>query len=73
MRNCGNAGRYFTDFCQAEGVWDRRFAAARSYHAGGVNAALADGSVRFFTDGISSGTWRALGTMSNGEVPGSDS
>ena len=35
------------------------FNAARSYHAGGVNAVLSDGSVRFFKDSIDIGTWRA--------------
>jgi prepilin-type N-terminal cleavage/methylation domain-containing protein/prepilin-type processing-associated H-X9-DG protein len=41
---------------------------ARSYHTGGVNAALMDGSVRFMRDGISLATWRAYGTRSGGEV-----
>jgi prepilin-type N-terminal cleavage/methylation domain-containing protein/prepilin-type processing-associated H-X9-DG protein len=44
------------------------YAAARSRHTGGVNAALADGSVRFFADGTDLFTWRALGTRANGEV-----
>jgi prepilin-type N-terminal cleavage/methylation domain-containing protein/prepilin-type processing-associated H-X9-DG protein len=48
------------------------WAAARSRHAGGVNAALADGSVRFFTDGINPATWTALATRAGGEVPGSE-
>jgi prepilin-type N-terminal cleavage/methylation domain-containing protein/prepilin-type processing-associated H-X9-DG protein len=43
-------------------------AAARSRHPGGVNAALADGSVRFFANTIDQFTWRGLGTRSNGEV-----
>ncbi len=43
-------------------------AAARSRHAGGVNASLADGSVRFFANGIDQFTWRALGTRANGEA-----
>jgi prepilin-type N-terminal cleavage/methylation domain-containing protein/prepilin-type processing-associated H-X9-DG protein len=42
--------------------------AARSRHPGGVNAALADGSVRFFANTIDQSTWRGLGTRSNGEV-----
>ena len=42
--------------------------AARSYHPGGVNAALADGSVRWFGSGIASQVWRALGTRAGGEV-----
>ncbi len=45
-------------------------AAARSKHPGGVNAALADGSVRFFADSIPAVTWRALGTLSQGEAVG---
>ena len=32
---------------------------ATSYHPGGVNAALMDGSVRFFTNGIQTNVWRA--------------
>ena len=40
--------------------------AARSRHPGGVNAALCDGSVRFFGDGTSLLAWQALGSM-NGE------
>jgi prepilin-type processing-associated H-X9-DG protein len=41
---------------------------ARSYHPGGVNAALADGSVRWFSSGTSVNVWRALGTRAGGEV-----
>jgi prepilin-type processing-associated H-X9-DG protein len=42
--------------------------AARSQHTGGVNAALADGSVRFFANNINVAMWQALGTRANGEV-----
>ncbi|MFO0950275.1 MAG: H-X9-DG-CTERM domain-containing protein [Isosphaeraceae bacterium] len=45
---------------------------ARSYHPGGVNMLLGDGSVRFAkstTDGL---VWRALGTVAGGEVVGGD-
>jgi prepilin-type N-terminal cleavage/methylation domain-containing protein/prepilin-type processing-associated H-X9-DG protein len=41
---------------------------ASSYHPGGVNAALMDGSVRFFTDGLDRKVWRAVATRSGGEV-----
>ena len=44
------------------------FAAARSKHAGGVNAAFADGSVRFITNGISQPVWQGMGTKAGGEV-----
>jgi prepilin-type N-terminal cleavage/methylation domain-containing protein/prepilin-type processing-associated H-X9-DG protein len=44
------------------------WAAARSYHSGGVNAALADGSVRFVRDSISPAIWQAMGTARGGEV-----
>src|SRR5262249_20573648 len=44
------------------------YVGARSRHTGGVNVALADGSVRFVADGIDLLTWRALGTRAGGEV-----
>jgi prepilin-type processing-associated H-X9-DG protein len=43
-------------------------AAARSFHTGGVNAAMADGSIRFFRDGTDLFAWRAMGTRAGGEV-----
>jgi prepilin-type N-terminal cleavage/methylation domain-containing protein/prepilin-type processing-associated H-X9-DG protein len=43
---------------------------ARSYHSGGVNAMLMDGSVRFITGSIPQATWRALGTRNGGEPVG---
>lgn len=42
--------------------------AARSRHTGGVNVLLADGSVRFASNGIGLGTWQSLGTT-NGSEP----
>lgn len=45
---------------------------ARSYHPGGVNALFGDGSVRFIKDSIAGSTWRALGTISGGEIIGAD-
>jgi prepilin-type N-terminal cleavage/methylation domain-containing protein/prepilin-type processing-associated H-X9-DG protein len=47
--------------------------AARSYHAGGVNGLLADGSVKFFKDSININTWRALGSTQGAEVISADS
>jgi prepilin-type processing-associated H-X9-DG protein len=46
---------------------------ARSYHPGGVNALLGDGSVRFVKSAIDGMVWRALGTVAGSEVIGSDS
>jgi len=46
---------------------------ARSYHSGGVNTAMADGSVRFMKNSISLPVWRALSTTQGGEVISSDS
>ena len=43
-------------------------AAARSRHFGGVNAAMADGSVRFIRNSISPAAWRAMCTMQGGET-----
>jgi len=46
---------------------------ARSYHPGGVNVLLGDGSVRFVKTTINGATWRALGTVAGGEVISADS
>jgi prepilin-type N-terminal cleavage/methylation domain-containing protein/prepilin-type processing-associated H-X9-DG protein len=42
--------------------------AARSRHTNGVNAALADGSIRFFTNSTPIGAWSLLGSMNDGLV-----
>ena len=51
-----------TEFASTE------YYAARSNHSGGVNAAMADGSVRFFSDTISADTWKAIGSTRGGET-----
>jgi len=48
------------------------FAAARSRHPGGVNVAMADGSVRFVKDTINPLIWQATGTRAGGEVVSAD-
>lgn len=45
--------------------------AARSRHPSGVNAAMADGSVRFVANSVSLSTWKAAGTINGGEVDSS--
>jgi prepilin-type N-terminal cleavage/methylation domain-containing protein/prepilin-type processing-associated H-X9-DG protein len=46
--------------------------AARSRHPGGVNAGLADGSVKFVKDSVALSTWRALSTTRGGEILSGD-
>jgi prepilin-type N-terminal cleavage/methylation domain-containing protein/prepilin-type processing-associated H-X9-DG protein len=48
------------------------FNAARSFHAGGVNAGFCDGSVKFMKNSINVATWRALSTTQGGEVISAD-
>jgi len=62
-----------------QNVWDcknssnsQALMAARSYHSGGVNVLLMDGSVRFVANSVSVTSWRNLATVAGGEVIGSD-
>ena len=64
-KSCMNAGG--TNFGYSD-----TFVAAGSFHSGGVNVAMADASVRFIKDSISLPNWIGLGTISLGEVIGSD-
>jgi prepilin-type N-terminal cleavage/methylation domain-containing protein/prepilin-type processing-associated H-X9-DG protein len=43
-------------------------ATARSWHPGGVNVLMGDGSVRFARDSVSQAVWRSLGTRNGGEL-----
>jgi len=45
---------------------------ARSYHPGGVNVVLMDGSVRFVNNSVALATWRGLATRAGGEVLAND-
>lgn len=52
----------------ADGDHNNKWAAARSYHPGGVNAVFCDGSVRFIGDSIDVSTWRYLGFIADKQV-----
>jgi len=43
-------------------------ATARSFHPGGVNVLMGDGSTRFVSEKIQRNIWRALGTRNGGEI-----
>jgi prepilin-type N-terminal cleavage/methylation domain-containing protein len=58
------------NFMATPGPCDMRLAS--SSHTSGMNVCLGDGSVRFLSQGISPGTWWALCTPANGDLPGSD-
>ena len=62
---CSNA--VATAPCQG-GSGTNHVIAARSYHPGGVNAAMADGAVRFVPNEISVQIWQAVGSRSGGEI-----
>ena len=60
-------------YCARIGSGSRAdFNNADSYHPGGVNVTMADGSVKYIKDTVNISTWMALGTKSNGEVIGAD-
>jgi prepilin-type N-terminal cleavage/methylation domain-containing protein/prepilin-type processing-associated H-X9-DG protein len=46
---------------------------ASSYHPGGVNTLMADGSVKFMKESIAQNVWQSLGTRNAGEVISADS
>jgi prepilin-type N-terminal cleavage/methylation domain-containing protein/prepilin-type processing-associated H-X9-DG protein len=61
---------------QPPGPWNGNAACnqrvAQSPHAGGINVAMGDGSVRFLAAGITGDTWWALCTIAGGETPNVD-
>ena len=52
------------------GSHNKGLTAPRSFHTGGVNVLLADGSVRFVRESVDLATWRAAATRSGNEVLG---
>jgi prepilin-type N-terminal cleavage/methylation domain-containing protein/prepilin-type processing-associated H-X9-DG protein len=63
-------GRINSDLLQTMhyGLFHEEYEAFRSDHAGGVNFAFVDGSVRFITDDVDHSLYRALGTRDGGET-----
>ena len=59
--------------CIIQGAAANYIMASRSRHSGGVNTLFADGHAQFMKDSVSLPVWRALGTISGGEVISSDS
>jgi len=47
---------------------EERFETFRSYHPGGINVTLADGSTQFISDNIDEVTFRGLASIAGGEV-----
>ena len=58
--------------CRDDGIGTRVGGlVSRSYHTGGVNVAVCDGSVRFVNDTIDRAVWAAFGTRARGDLEGS--
>ncbi|MDX2036590.1 MAG: DUF1559 domain-containing protein [Isosphaeraceae bacterium] len=49
-----------------------RAVTSRSFHPGGVNAAMLDGTVRFVKSSVAQSVWRAMGTQAGGELLSDD-
>jgi len=59
-------------YCSANSGSLANFSNADSYHAGGVNVLMGDGSIKFVKNSINQITWWGLGTIAGGEVIGGD-
>ena len=55
-------------FRPSSGQWWELVTPASSYHSGGVNVGLADGSVKFVRDGVDRDVWTGVGSKSGGEI-----
>ena len=53
---------------KSSGDWSDTTATSRSRHFRGVHVLMADGHVRFVSDDINLGLWRALATIGGGEI-----
>lgn len=64
-RSCSFGDASFSELADRDGIYT-----SRSRHRGGVQGALVDGSVRFFSDSIDLNTWQRLGARADGKVLG---
>lgn len=67
-QNCTNLPAENLPCVDNGGAWN--IIAARSRHAGGVNAAMCDGTVRFVQQSININVWRAISTIIGNETVG---
>ena len=68
-------GKYVWETCRMDCCvqsTNAHYVTAFSNHPGGVNALMADGSVRFIKNTINMQTWWALGTRAGGEIVSSN-
>ena len=81
-QNCGKGGGYShimppntraCYFSSTNASKTYTMVGASSYHPGGVNVALLDGSVKFIKNSVSPRTWWAIATKAGGEVISADS
>ncbi len=66
-------GRKWTHCSNTGSTTMAPFSNANSFHPGGVNTLMGDGSVRFVKDSIAQVIWWSLGTRNGGEVISADS
>jgi prepilin-type processing-associated H-X9-DG protein len=67
-----NSQQHVWNACSQANIGTSSFNNACGYHPGGANFLLADGSVRFIKSTVNGATWRALGTVTGGEVISAD-
>ena len=65
-----NPSKVYCDYNATPNTWGTTCYTASSYHPGGVNVGLVDGSVRFVSESINHDTWVALGSINGNEIIG---
>ena len=80
LDDCAKGGCYSHIMApNTKGCWygssantDHTLVGASSYHSGGVNVAMLDGSVRFIKSSIANINWWAIATKAGGEIVSAD-